>query len=127
MSKVLQLGLLDSHLANLRAGYRAKLSAMLEAADEHLSPLPELSWKRPDGGLYVWLELPKNIDAGPAGPLFDAALAEGVMYVPGEYCYAGEGVPAERNRIRLSFGVQPADRIRDGIAALARAISSLPS
>ena len=94
---------------------------MLSALDEHLAALPGVRWARPDGGLYVWLELPADVPTGPDGPLFDRALEAGVIYVPGEYCYAPEGVPVARNTIRLSFGVQTPERIREGIAAFARA------
>jgi 2-aminoadipate transaminase len=72
--------------------------------------------------LYVWLQVPDGIDTGFSGPLFDAAIEEGVLYVPGEFCYPAEGVPAHRSRIRLSFGVQSCERIAAGIEALARAI-----
>jgi 2-aminoadipate transaminase len=50
------------------------------------------------------------------------ALAEGMLYVPGEYCYPAEGEPRRGDRIRLSFGVESAPNIRRGIEALARAI-----
>jgi 2-aminoadipate transaminase len=62
------------------------------------------------------------MEAGPGGTLIEHALAEGVLYVPGEYCYAAEGEPLRKDRIRLSFGVQTAEQIRRGIEALAKAI-----
>ena len=87
-----------------------------------LADIPGARWQRPSGGLYVWLELPEGMDAGPGGALIEHALDEGVLYVPGEYCYPAEGEPVRTNRIRLSFGVQSAENIRRGIEALARAI-----
>jgi DNA-binding transcriptional MocR family regulator len=45
-----------------------------------------------------------------------------MLYVPGEFSYAAEGIPAKGNTIRLSFGVQSPERIELGIAALAKAI-----
>ncbi len=122
MSKVLELGLFDHHVQRLCKGYRMKLDAMLEAADEWLSPLPGVAWHRPDGGLYVWLQLPEDVDSDSPAPLFEQAMAEGMLYVPGKYCYAQEGAAPRDNMIRLSFGVQSPERIRDGIAALSRAI-----
>jgi 2-aminoadipate transaminase len=124
MTAVLELGLFEPHAAALRRHYSAKLEAMLAAADEFLAGLPGVSWQRPTGGLYIWLRLPEGFDAGPSGTLFDAALAEGVLYVPGEYCFPGEGQPVEKNTMRLSFGVQGAVEIRRGIEALSRAIQS---
>lgn len=122
MSAVLEQGLFEPHVAALRGSYRTKLEAMLRAMDDHLAGIPGVRWQKPHGGLYVWLELPEGMDAGPAGSLIEHALAEGMLYVPGEYCYAAEGQPRRRDRLRLSFGVQTAANIRRGIQALARAI-----
>ncbi len=122
MAKVLELGLFEPHVAQLRANYRKKLQAMLRAMEEFLSDIPGARWHPPSGGLYVWLELPDGMDAGPGGVLMQHAIDEGVLYVPGEYCYPAEGVASRRDRIRLSFGVQDVDSIRRGIEALSRAI-----
>jgi 2-aminoadipate transaminase len=122
MANVLAQGLFEPHVEHLRSVYREKLAAMLAAMDEHLSDIPGARWQQPSGGLYVWLELPETIDTGPAGALMRHALDEGVLYVPGEYCYPTEGERVHRNCIRLSFGVQNAKNIRRGIEALGRAI-----
>jgi 2-aminoadipate transaminase len=124
MAAVLERGLLEPHIALLRAAYQTKLEAMLQAMDEFLSGIPGIRWQRPSGGLYVWLELPEGMDAGPGGTLIEHALAEGVLYVPGEYCYPPAGQAARKDRIRLSFGVQTAENIHRGIKALARAIEA---
>ncbi len=122
MAAVLERGLFEPHVQALRAAYRTKLEATLAALKEHLGRHADIRWDAPQGGLYVWLQLPPGMDAGPGGTLMAHALEEGVLYVPGEYCYPGEGEPSRGDRIRLSFGVQTADQIRRGIAALARAI-----
>jgi 2-aminoadipate transaminase len=122
MATVLQEGLFDQQLNRLRVGYRDKIEACLRAADEFLGPVGGVSWGRPRGGLYVWLRLPEHVDTGLAGPLFDRALAEGVLYVPGEYCYPAEGPLRPRNMLRLSFGAVSCAALRQGVQALARAI-----
>ena len=127
MAKVFELGLFDPHVERLQANYATKMNAMLAAADEFLAPIPGVHWDRPSGGLYVWLTLPPEIDAGPDGQLIDRALDEGMIYVPGEFCFPNEGAPRLSNTIRLSFGVQPPDRIKLGIQALARAIKDVAS
>ncbi|HEV3137175.1 MAG TPA: PLP-dependent aminotransferase family protein [Pirellulales bacterium] len=123
MATVLARGLFEPHVVELRASYRAKLAAMLRAMDDFLAPIPGVGWQVPRGGLYVWLQLPEGMDAGPGGTLMHHALDEGVLYVPGEYCYPAEGEPRRADRIRLSFGVETAGNIRRGIEALARAIA----
>jgi 2-aminoadipate transaminase len=125
LAKVFELGLYDPHVETLHETYRQKLAAMLAAADEHLAPIDGVQYRRPKGGLYVWLELPDYVDAGTEGELFRRALDAGVIYVPGRYCYPGEGERPRDNMIRLSFGVQSAANIRRGVAALAGAIRAV--
>jgi len=121
MTAVLNLGLFDQHVSRLHEAYRCKLAATLEAADELLAPLG-VQWVRPTGGLYLWLRLPEAIDSGLGGPLFDRAIKEGVLYVPGEYCYPQEGCTIPKNMVRLSFGSPSGESIRRGIQSLARAL-----
>lgn len=121
MHAVITSGRLDEHEERLRAAYRTKLDAMLDAAGEFLAPLAGVSYIVPRGGLYVWVELPEQVDAGPQGRLFAEAQKAGVLYVPGEYCYPMEGL-RKTNSLRLSFGVQSPDNIRLGVEALAGAI-----
>ena len=121
-------GVYQRHVAMLRERYAAKRDAMLAALDEHLAPLAggRVRWTRPTGGLYVYVTLPEEIDTGPDGELFARALAEGVLYVPGEYCYAPDPtrtVPG--HMLRLCYGVPAIDKIRLGVERLARAIRSL--
>ncbi len=125
MACVLRLGLYEPHVAGLRESYHCKLMAMLDAADEFFSPLDGVQWERPGGGLYVWLELPDTVDAGLDGPLFERSIREGVLYVPGQYCYPQEGESPRNNRIRLSFGVQSCEKIREGVEKLAQAIAAV--
>jgi len=119
---VLSSGRLEPHLSKLRHQYLLKRDAMLDALEEHMSGFPGVHWETPNGGLYVWLHLPNGMTAGPEGVLLHHALEEGVLYVPGQYCFPKEGAAAEENTIRLSFGVQSAERIEAGIAALGRAL-----
>ena len=84
-----------------------------------------MRWIRPSGGLYVWLQLPEAIDTGLDGRLFARAVADGMLYVPGECCYPQEGCPRRRNTLRLSFGVPAIEEIRRGVETLAGAIKSV--
>ncbi|MDZ4820143.1 MAG: PLP-dependent aminotransferase family protein [Planctomycetota bacterium] len=122
MSKVLDLGLYDPHISRLRGVYQTKLTAMVQAAEKYLSPIDGTHWQVPTGGLYVWLAVPESVDTGTDGALFQRALDQGVIYVPGHYCYPSEGVPVPTNRIRLSFGVQSPEKIEQGMELLALAI-----
>ena len=125
MAAAFDRGLFDKQVELLRKNYKRKMLAMLEAADKYLAPIKGVHWHHPQGGLYVWLAVPQHIDTGPNGPLIQHALAAGVLYVPGEYCYPAAGEPPKRNMIRLSFGVQGEENIRRGIRALAEAIGKV--
>ena len=125
MARILELGLYDPHIQRLRASYQAKRDAMLEAAETFLSSLAGVSWNSPAGGLYLWASVPEPIQTGPDGPLFAAAIEEGVLYVPGQFCFPHDGESVRSNTMRLSFGVQSCPRIQEGIQALARAIDAV--
>jgi 2-aminoadipate transaminase len=127
MATVIEMGLFDTHVRRIRENYGGKLEAMLKAASDYLSPLPGVRWLRPSGGLYIWVRLPQEVAAGPTGRLFDTAIRKGVLYVPGEYCYASAGEPVERNTIRLSFGVKSCEQIRQGVETLGEAIREVVS
>lgn len=126
MAQVLKNGDYWQHLQVVRNGYRTKRDAMLAACDEFFSGVPGVSWRRPRGGLYVWMTLPDGVSTGFDGALFRRATeVDQVMYVPGELCYPSGWEDRPRNQMRLSFGVLPPDQIRDGIARLASAVKAV--
>lgn len=106
----------DSHLETLRASYRARRDRMLAALDQHM---PEgIDWTRPEGGMFVWLTLPKGWDA--ARLLQQALRREQVAFVPGGAFFAdGSGV----NSLRLNFSSPTQDQIDEGIVRLGRVLS----
>jgi len=125
MAKVLESGLFEPHVERIRSEYRKKLTAMVDAAREHLVSLEGVRWLQPTGGLYIWARLPEHIETGMSGSLFDVAVREGILYVPGEYCHPMEGEAVCRNAMRLSFGVQSCEKIREGVKKLSRAIAAV--
>ena len=126
LARAMDEGVYARHTAELCRSYAAKRDVMLAALDEHFGGLPGCTWTRPSGGLYVFLALDEHVDAGGDGALFKRAVEEGVLYVPGEYCYGPDPTRrAPRNTIRLSYGVCAPEQIRAGVAALARAIRAV--
>jgi 2-aminoadipate transaminase len=121
VSEVLRLGLYEPHVALLRALYAKKAECMGAALDEHIVRPGLGRYVRPAGGLYYWLELPSQLDTGERGELLGRALEQGVLYVPGEYCYAQPPAP-HSSAMRLTFGVQSEERLAAGIEKLARAV-----
>ncbi len=111
------------HVQRVRDGYRVKRDAMLEAAEREFGDIPGVTWFRPEGGMYVWMRLPESIGTGFDSVLFRRATqVDKVMYVPGELCYPQDWPSRPRCEMRLSFGVQSPDGIREGMRRLANAV-----
>lgn len=124
--RLLQTGAFDKHVEELRKVYQRKCTATLDALTEAFGTdgrdTTGMHWTHPTGGLYVWLSYPRHVNTGPKGKLMKAALHEGMLYVPGEFCYVHENnEPVPGHEIRLSFGVAQPDELREGIFRLARA------
>ncbi len=123
LQRAIESGRYAAHVDRLRASYRRKRDAMVAAAERHLDPLGVVRWRRPEGGLYLWIELPTHLQTGFESPLFQrASRVDGVMYVPGELCFAGDAATRRRHHARLSFGVQDESGIEEGVRRLASAI-----
>jgi 2-aminoadipate transaminase len=120
VAEVLKDGFIDRHVPTIRALYKQQCEAMLAALDREMAGLG-LSWNRPVGGMFLWVQLPQGLKAI---PLLDKAVEKGVAFVPGSAFYAGA---ANENTLRLSFVTATVDQINTGMAALAAAIrESMP-
>lgn len=114
-------GLYDRHLPVIASAYRQKRNAMVSSLQSHFPS--SARFESPHGGLYVWVELDGRANTGAKSRLFRRALDAGVFYVPGEMCFAADPTrPVPRNGMRLSFGAQSVEKIREGIRLLAGAL-----
>ncbi|MDB5300227.1 MAG: PLP-dependent aminotransferase family protein [Phycisphaerales bacterium] len=122
--QALRDGSYTRHVDVLVASYRAKRDAILKALDRYMPKNPGLSWTHPHGGLYVWVTLPERIDASRQSTMFESCIANGVMYVPGEYCFQpDESGKIPRHHLRLSFGQVDPKQIEPGIERLAQVVA----
>ena len=115
VAEVLKDGFIDRHMPTIRALYKQQCEAMLAALDREMAGLG-LTWNRPVGGMFLWVQLPKGLKAI---PLLAKAVEKGVAFVPGSAFYA-EG--ADESTLRLSFVTATVDQINTGMGALAAAI-----
>lgn len=106
----------QEQLKVFRELYRERRDATLDALHD-LMPTG-LSWNRPAGGFYVWVQLPPGLDAKAMLP---RAIAERVAYVPGTAFYADGG---GGSALRLSFCYPPPERIREGVRRLASVVEA---
>ena len=91
--------------------YKARRDAMLETLDAYFPKAA--TWTRPQGGFYVWVTLPPEIDTKAMMP---KAIVAKVAYVPGTAFYA-DGLGSWS--MRLSYCYPTPERIREGVKALA--------
>ena len=115
VAEVLKDGFIERHVPTIRALYKQQCEAMLAALDREMAGRG-LSWNRPVGGMFLWVQLPQGLKAI---PLLDKAVEKGVAFVPGSAFYAGA---ANESTLRLSFVTATVDQINTGMAALAAAI-----
>jgi DNA-binding transcriptional MocR family regulator len=86
---------------------------MLEALERELGDTGA-SWSRPEGGYFVWLDLPDGTDAA---DLLDRATAAGVTFVRGADFFAGGN--GGGSSARLAFSYESPARISEGVGLLA--------
>jgi len=104
----LRRGLLAPNLERVRELLRARRDAMLQALERDLAG--RARWSQPEGGYFLWLELPEGTDAT---ELLGRASAAGVTFVP------GPGFGGEPNSARLAFSFASPAEIDEGVSRLA--------
>jgi 2-aminoadipate transaminase len=114
--EVVKDGFLESHIPTIRTLYAERCDAMLAALTAFFPA--GVTWTKPEGGMFIWVTLPAQIDSM---QLLDQAIAQNVAFVPGAPFYANDPV---RNTLRLSFVTVTPERIREGIEKLAKLIAA---
>jgi DNA-binding transcriptional MocR family regulator len=106
--------MLSAHAERLRAAYRRRRDAMIDALAGAAGNLA--TWSVPSGGFFLWLTLPEGFDTSAMLP---RAARNGVTYVPGRAFYHDGG---GANRLRLSYSSAPPERIGEGVRRLVETI-----
>ena len=124
LARALATRLYDQQVAKVQKNYARKARVMQQALAKHFPANVEI-WE-PSGGLYFWARLPKNISTGVKSKVFQTALKNDVLYVPGELCYADDLARRKPNHeMRLSFGSASEANIRAGIKRLGAVLREL--
>jgi DNA-binding transcriptional MocR family regulator len=105
-------GRFEANVERVSRLLRERRDAMLEALEAELPA--GARWSRPDGGYFVWLELPDELDA-PA--LLARAKEAGVSFV------AGPDFGGPPNTLRLAFSFVTPDEVREGVRRLAALVA----
>jgi 2-aminoadipate transaminase len=105
-----------AHVATIREVYAERCQTMLTALAEHL---PEGSrWIEPRGGMFVWLQLPGELDAQ---ELLPQAIARRVAFVPGAAFFVEH---VRKDFVRLNFSNQPPLSIVEGMRRFGAVLSA---
>jgi 2-aminoadipate transaminase len=107
----------DKHIRMIRDVYGQQCKAM-QSSIQRFFP-DEVTCTRPEGGMFLWAELPQGMAAV---DLFELAVEDKVVFVPGDPFY----VRGKRhNTLRLNFSCSDTDTIKVGIGRLGKAIRKL--
>ena len=108
-------GAIDGSIATIKAALRERRDTLCAALEREL---PEASFVSPQGGYFLWVELPEGADVD---RLFGAAAERGVAFVKGTDFLLEGG----ENALRLAYsGVTPGE-IEDGVGRLAEAYGAV--
>jgi DNA-binding transcriptional MocR family regulator len=103
-------------IASFAKLYKERRDAALAALDKYFPK--NVTWTKPEGGFYIWITLPPEIDANALVP---KAIAAKVAYVPGTAFFA-DGLGSWS--LRISYCYPTAERITEGIKSLAGVIKT---
>ncbi len=116
-SDICNRGLLKQHVKYIRRLYRERRDVMLAAMEKYFPP--GVTWIRPQGGLFLWVTLPKQVDTE---KLLKIALEEEkVAFVPGTAFYP-QGDSSGRHCMRLNFSNATPEQIEEGIRRLGKVL-----
>jgi 2-aminoadipate transaminase len=108
-------GYLARNLPQSIETYRDQLSAMLKGFDAFPAGV---SHTKPEGGLFVWAELPGETDTA---EVLKEAVKKGVAFIPGASFFTE---PGHANTMRLNFSMSDAATITRGMGFLAEVLQS---
>jgi 2-aminoadipate transaminase len=114
VAEYMKRGLLPKQVEQNCRLYAGKREVMISALRRYM---PEgVEWTEPEGGLFLWVRLPKKMDAD---ALFPKAIENKVAYVIGSTFHCdGKG----QNTMRLNFSYPSEAQIEEGIKRLANMV-----
>ena len=113
-ARYIEGGYFDRNIKKTIQMYHEKRDLMLSEFEKHM---PDgVHWTKPEGGLFLFIYLPENMDAG---ELFEKAIKQKVAFVLGSAFHCdGSG----KNTMRINFSFMSKDKIVEGVKRLAEVI-----
>ncbi|MFF0181203.1 PLP-dependent aminotransferase family protein [Micromonospora sp. NPDC005223] len=108
-------GAIEQSIRTVRSALGERSAVLAESLRRHI---PEARFVEPDGGYFLWVELPEDVDVDRLAP---AAAERGVAVVKGSDFMIDGG----RHALRLAYSAVTADRIDEGVRRLAEAMAAV--
>lgn len=96
----------DGYAEHLRAALQVRMEKALKLLKQYAPP--GVTWRIPEGGLNLWLQLPPT----DIGKLHHLAEQEGISFLPGDVCYAGD---SPSRHIRLCYAQMKEEDMEQGL------------
>ena len=110
ISKYLELFDIEAHILKLIQVYKLRRDVAVAAIQKSFPP--QIRYTFPEGGLFLWVELPEGLSSR---SLFDACIEKNVAFVPGDAFYPnGE----KKNAFRLNFSNASEEQLQEGISRI---------
>ena len=116
IAKYLELYDIDKHIDNIISIYRQRRNVTIDCMEKYF---PEsVTFTRPQGGLFAWVELPVNISAR---DILEKCLEKKIAFVPGGPFFPNGG---HENTFRINFSNMPEKRIIEGLKTMGEVLNS---
>jgi 2-aminoadipate transaminase len=106
-AKYMELYDIDEHINKIKAVYKERCTAMISCIEEFFPK--NLSHSKPEGGLFIWVELPEGVDST---HIFTECLKNNVACVPGLPFFPNG---TQKNTLRLNYSNMSKEKIIDGM------------
>jgi DNA-binding transcriptional MocR family regulator len=108
-------GDIDRSIATVSAALGERAKVLAEALRKHI---PGATFTEPDGGYFLWVDFPEDVDVE---KLFPVAMKKGVAIVKGSDFLLDGG----NHSARLAFSAVTVDQIEEGVRRIAEAIEAV--
>ncbi len=102
---------MDAHIARLRSIYKRKYTIMAEGIEKHFSK--KITVTKPEGGLFIWAELPEGSDMT---GFCRQAVQRRVAVVPGTAFMVSEDIPSRC--FRMNYSTPTDEQLTEGCEIL---------
>lgn len=116
-AEYMERGLLEGRIEKNIELYSKRKNLMLDAFEKYFPKNKGIKWTRPEGGLFLWVTLPENINTE---ELFYDVIKNNVAYVIGSAFYGDE---PKFNSFRMNFSYPTEEKIEEGVKRLGEVLT----